>query len=131
MATDTKEKKYPISGNLAENEKFFIEHAGLNTTFDIGIRKLQILDFQVNMYFLNGLCDTKYITEILKKITSISDDEVDHIKFKEILENRIVNQSVSKVFKSNPEYYHWIMKSNFPIHTKKKFTEIKLKKINK
>jgi len=97
VATDTKETKYPISGNLAENEKFFIEHAGLNTTFDIGIRKLQILDFQVNMYFLNGLCDTKYITEILKKITSISDDEVDHIKFKEILENRIVNQSVSKV----------------------------------
>jgi len=30
------------------------------------------------------------------------------------------NQSVNKVFKSNPEYYHWIMKSNFPIDTKKK-----------
>ena len=41
------------------------------------------------------------------------------------------NQSVSKVFKSNPEYYHWIMKSNFPIDSKNKFTEIKLRDINK
>jgi DNA polymerase-3 subunit epsilon len=41
------------------------------------------------------------------------------------------NQSVSNIFKSNPEYYHWIMKSNFPIHTKNKFTEIKLRTINK
>ena len=41
------------------------------------------------------------------------------------------NQSVSKVFKTNPEYYHWIMKSNFPIDSKNKFTEIKLRDINK
>ena len=40
------------------------------------------------------------------------------------------NQLVSKVFKTNPEYYHWIMKSDFPQHTKKKFTEIKLRDIN-
>ena len=40
------------------------------------------------------------------------------------------NQSVKEVFKSNPEYYHWIMKSNFPLHTKKKFTEIKLRKVS-
>ena len=40
------------------------------------------------------------------------------------------NQLVSEVFKSNPEYYHWIIKSNFPEHTKKKFTEIKLRDIS-
>ncbi|TXC93348.1 spore germination protein [Metabacillus litoralis] len=93
----TTKNKYPISGNLAENEKFFKEHVGLNTSFDLGIRKLYIMDYQVNMYFLNGLCDTAYIVQILNKITAISDDEVDHVKFKEILENRIVNQSVEKI----------------------------------
>ena len=40
------------------------------------------------------------------------------------------NQVVIDIFKSNPEYYHWIMKSDFPQHTKKKFTEIKLRSIN-
>lgn len=97
MTTQTDEEKLPISGNLAENERFFKENVGLNTSFDLGIRKVYILDFQVNMYFLNGLCDTNYIVEILKKITSINDNEVDHSKFKEILENRIVNQSVQKI----------------------------------
>jgi stage V sporulation protein AF len=93
----TKTEKLPISGNLAENERYFKENVGLNTSFDLGIRKLYILDYQVNLYFLNGLCDTGYITQILKTVTSISDNEIDHIKFKEILENRIVNQSVQKI----------------------------------
>ena len=97
MTMQTDEEKLPISGNLAENERFFKDNVGLNTSFDLGVRKVYILDFQVNMYFLNGLCDTNYITEILKKITSINDNEVDHSKFKEILENRIVNQSVQKI----------------------------------
>lgn len=96
--TSVKEaKQYPITGNLAESEKFFTEHVGLNTSFDLGVRKLTILDFQVNMYYLNGLCDTNYITQILKNVSLINDSEVNHIKFKEILENRIVNQSVQKI----------------------------------
>ncbi|APH04541.1 spore germination protein [Bacillus weihaiensis] len=93
----TTDKTSQITGNLSEHEKYFTEHVGLNTSFDLGIRKLSILNYQVNMYFLNGLCDTNYITEILKKLTDISDNEVEHVKFKEILENRIVNQSVSKI----------------------------------
>ena len=97
MSTKTEAKQYPISGNLAENEKFFTEHVGLNTSFDLGVRKLSLLDFQVNLYYLNGLCDTNYITQILKNVTQINDHEVNHTKFKEILENRIVNQSVQKI----------------------------------
>ncbi|WP_078432729.1 spore germination protein [Metabacillus halosaccharovorans] len=97
MTSETEAKQYPITGNLAESEKFFTEHVGLNTSFDLGVRKLTILDFQVNIYYLNGLCDTNYITQILKNVSLINDSEVNHIKFKEILENRIVNQSVQKI----------------------------------
>ncbi|PMC39480.1 spore germination protein [Bacillus sp. UMB0899] len=97
MSTEKEAKQYPITGNLAESERFFTEHVGLNTSFDLGVRKLSLLDFQVNMYYLNGLCDTNYITQILKNVTLINDSEVNHIKFKEILENRIVNQSVQKI----------------------------------
>ena len=93
----TKTEKHPISRNLSENEKYFEEHVGLNTSFDLGIRKLFILNHHVNLYYLNGLCDTNYITQILKNVTSISDKEVDHNKFRDILENRIVNQSVDKI----------------------------------
>ena len=40
------------------------------------------------------------------------------------------NKSVNIIFKKNPEYYHWIIKSDFPLNTKEKFTEIKLKGIS-
>lgn len=36
-------------------------------------------------------------------------------------------QSVSQVFKSDPSYYDWMMKGDFPQYTKKIITEIKLR----
>jgi DNA polymerase-3 subunit epsilon len=38
---------------------------------------------------------------------------------------------VSQVFKDEPSYYDWIMKSEFPLSTKKVVTEIKLRGFNK
>ena len=40
------------------------------------------------------------------------------------------NQLVEDVFKENPQYYHWIINNDFPLHTKKKISEIKLRNIN-
>jgi DNA polymerase-3 subunit epsilon len=31
---------------------------------------------------------------------------------------------VAEVLKSEPQYYDWIMKGEFPLHTKQKLTEI-------
>jgi len=92
-----KDEKIPIYDKLSDNEKYFTERVGLNTSFDLGVRKLTILDIRVDLYYLNGLCDTSYITQILKNLTAINDNEVEQSKFKEILENRIVNQSVKPV----------------------------------
>jgi len=38
---------------------------------------------------------------------------------------------VVEVFKEDPGYYGWIMQGDFPLHTKKVFTNIKLKDFNK
>ncbi|KKI93095.1 stage V sporulation protein AF [Bacillus sp. SA1-12] len=94
----TKTDKRPISANLAENEHFFKSHVGLNTSFDLGIRKLTITDFRVNLYYVNGLCDTAYITQLLRQLLMIKDDEIEKLKFKEVLENQLVNQSVEKIY---------------------------------
>ena len=34
---------------------------------------------------------------------------------------------VEEVFKSDPSYYSWIMNGDFPLYTKKKITEIRLR----
>ena len=38
---------------------------------------------------------------------------------------------VAEVFKEDPGYYGWIMQGDFPLHTKKVFTNIKLRDFNK
>lgn len=40
------------------------------------------------------------------------------------------NQKVSEVFIKDPSYYDWIMKGDFALNTKKKITEIKLRRFN-
>ncbi|MEA3505057.1 MAG: exonuclease domain-containing protein [Bacteroidota bacterium] len=40
-------------------------------------------------------------------------------------------QKVSEVFKNTPGYYDWMMKTDFPLYTKKLLTEIKLRGFNK
>ncbi|GBU08310.1 DNA polymerase III subunit epsilon [Bacteroidales bacterium] len=40
-------------------------------------------------------------------------------------------QLVSEVLKKDPGYYGWIMQGNFPLHTKKMITSIKLRDFNK
>ncbi|MFC0271524.1 spore germination protein [Metabacillus herbersteinensis] len=92
----TKEKTL-ISPNPTQNENFFKNHVGLHKSFDLGVRKLFVLNQQVHMYFVNGLCDTQFITQILKQLTEINDREVEGLKLKEIVENRIVNQQVEKI----------------------------------
>lgn len=41
------------------------------------------------------------------------------------------NQEVAKIFEKEPQYYDWIMKSDFPLDTKRKITIIKLRSFEK
>ncbi|MGG3891826.1 spore germination protein [Metabacillus fastidiosus] len=96
MAESTKEKK-PIPSSLSEIEHYFKQNVGLNKSFDLGIRKFSVLDKKVNLYYVNGLCDTAYITEILEKLQEINDNVDENGNLEEVFENRIPNQSVAKV----------------------------------
>ncbi|MED4400784.1 spore germination protein [Metabacillus fastidiosus] len=96
MAESTKEKR-PIPSSLSEIEHYFQKNVGLNKSFDLGIRKFSVLDKKVNLYYVNGLCDTAYITEILEQLQEINDNVDENGNLEEVFENRIPNQSVAKV----------------------------------
>ena len=109
------------------------------------IATLEIIKNQIKKYENQEVIDNKgnilgtisqnvdSIGSIIKtNIVDISGRIIKNSENKEVFNfGKFKNQIVSEIFKSNPEYYHWIMKSNFPLHTKKKFTEIKLRDINK
>jgi DNA polymerase-3 subunit epsilon len=62
----------------------------------------------------------------------IGEDEVVDYARRFVLQNGIEvfnfgkhkGRPVSDVLKSEPQYYDWMMKGDFPLHTKKKLTEI-------
>lgn len=89
--------KTSISPHLPENESFFKKHIGLGESFDLGVRKFTIIGKQIHLYYVNGLCDSQYIIELLKQLTDINDSEQESFKIKEIIENRLIHQQVSTV----------------------------------
>ena len=102
-----------------------------------------------------AMADTKATYEVLKAQLEKYDDlenDVDylskfstHHKHADFLGRIILNkkdeevinfgkykgQTVESVFAKDPGYYGWIMNADFPLYTKKVFTEIKLRGFNK
>ena len=133
--------------NLSSAYKFYCNKNldNAHNSYADTIATLEVIKKQIEKYENQEVIDNKgnvlgTISQNLDSIGSIIKTDIVDISGRIIKnsENKEVfnfgkykNQIVSKIFKSNPEYYHWIMKSNFPLHTKKKFTEIKLRDINK
>ena len=73
------------------------ENAGLGKSFDLGVRKLRILRKDVHIYYVNGLCDSQIIIEIVEELVEINDHEKLSTNIGEYCENRLVHQSVSEI----------------------------------
>ncbi|MDQ0257711.1 stage V sporulation protein AF [Evansella vedderi] len=87
----------PISRNARENEKNFSERIGIGTSFDVGIRKLYILDREIQFYFVNGLCDIQYTIELLKELMFLDANERKKNDAREQIENRLTHVQVEHV----------------------------------
>lgn len=97
MSDNKQKNKKPIPESLEEIEKYMEERIGLGVSFDLGIRKLQILRKGVNLYYVNGLTDSLIIVELIEELVQINDNEKQTNKLFEIIENRLVHPSVEKI----------------------------------
>jgi DNA polymerase-3 subunit epsilon len=85
----------------------------------------EILEAQIEKYPHLG-------TSVDAIITSIGDDNIVDFARRMIMENGVEvfnfgkhkGRSVLEVLKAEPQYYDWMMKGDFPMHTKVKLTEI-------
>jgi stage V sporulation protein AF len=89
--------KLPIPKELSEVESYMKNRVGLGDSFDFGVRKLTILKKGVHFYYVNGLCDTQPIVQIVKELVGINNREKISLQLQSIVENRIVHQSVELV----------------------------------
>ncbi|MFJ7725490.1 spore germination protein [Neobacillus sp. NPDC097160] len=91
------EQKWPIPESVHEIENYMKQRVGLGVSFDFGVRKLKILKKDVHIYYVNGLCDTLYIIQLIEELVEINDHEKVSTDLFKIIDNRLVNQSVEQV----------------------------------
>ncbi|MBU9714769.1 spore germination protein [Evansella tamaricis] len=91
------DKNQVISKEIRENEKIISERIGIGKSFDVGVRKLYILDKEIQFYFVNGLCDIQYIIELLKELMYLDSNERKKLHIKDQIENHLTHVQVEKV----------------------------------
>lgn len=92
--TDNKKK---IPGDLTQVKKYMENRVGLGVSFDVGVREITLRDVLVQIYYVNGLCDTAYIIEILETLIGINEVEKTEQRdadMYDLVKNRLVQQSV-------------------------------------
>ncbi|MED4223695.1 spore germination protein [Neobacillus cucumis] len=91
------EQKWSIPQSVNEIENYMKQRVGLGISFDLGVRKLKVLKNDVHIYYCNGLCDTRFIIELIEELVELNDHEKHSADIYKLVYNRLVNQSVSPV----------------------------------
>ncbi|WP_206435568.1 spore germination protein [Siminovitchia acidinfaciens] len=97
MGNKSEKKFTEIPRDLYLLEQFFKDRVGLGTSFDLGQRKLVILKKEVQLYYVNGLCDTEFIIQLIKELVNLNERERPTKNIFEIVQNRLVHESVEIV----------------------------------
>ncbi|RSL32038.1 spore germination protein [Salibacterium salarium] len=99
--SETKNDKTYISKDVKVNEEIIKERVGIGVSFDTGVRTLNILGREIQIYYVNGLCDMVAITELLKELMKLDvrDRETPYVR--EAIENHLTHVQVE--YKDNIE----------------------------
>ena len=91
------ENKTKIPADLAKVKRYMENRVGLGVSFDLGVREITLRDVPIQIYYVNGLCDTAYIIEIMETLVAINEFEgIEHPNsdMYALVKNRLVQQSV-------------------------------------
>ena len=91
------EQKWPIPESVHETENYMKQRVGLGISFDLGVRKLNVLKTDVQIYFCNGLCDTRFVIELIEELVQLNDHEKHSTDIYKLIYNRLLNQSVQPI----------------------------------
>lgn len=96
MSQINEKKETPISRNITENEAALKKRLGFETSFDVGVRTLSILDKQIQIYFVTGLCDIEYIIELMRELMLLDarNRKTAPTKVREAIQNHLAHVQV-------------------------------------
>ncbi|HEY4552087.1 MAG TPA: spore germination protein [Bacillaceae bacterium] len=97
MKNNGKTDMKPIPAKTQDVEAYFKERVGLGKSFDIGQRKLTILQKDVHIYYVNGLADSMIILQIIKVLVGLNDKQKTGTNLFDLVKNRLIHESVQTV----------------------------------
>jgi len=86
-----------IPKNLNEVQRMLEPKLGMEKSFDVGFRELQIIDHQVQLYYVTGLLDSFLVVELITQLLLLNDSTYVGKDVFQLIHNRLVHQQVSVV----------------------------------
>ncbi|WP_139070016.1 spore germination protein [Bacillus sp. FJAT-27225] len=83
--------------SLNEIETYMKDNVGLGKSFDLGVRKLRVLRKDVHFYYVNGLCETTFIMEIMEELVESDTKGKLSSGIFPFIEQHLVHQTIEKV----------------------------------
>ncbi|WP_309087644.1 spore germination protein [Domibacillus sp.] len=78
-----------------EMDVYLEKEAGLGKSFDTGIRRLTVAGEPLHIYFVNGLCETRFIIEIMESLIALEKEEGKTTAA--LVKEHLVHQAVEEV----------------------------------
>ncbi|UOR13888.1 spore germination protein [Halobacillus amylolyticus] len=82
---------------LEQNRKLMNERMGVNTSFDVGFRSVTILEHEINLYYVTGLCDSALIAQLLRQLNELDDQKEGKDEASKYIHDELVHQQVDVV----------------------------------
>ncbi|WP_257347811.1 spore germination protein [Pseudalkalibacillus decolorationis] len=92
-----KVEKTPIDKKIAKNEAILKDRMGIGKSFDVGVRKLKIVNKEIQVYYCTGLCDSGFIIQLLRELMDMDYEYGSSNNAKEVIKNHLAHQQVSTV----------------------------------
>ncbi|MCM3760293.1 spore germination protein [Alkalihalobacillus oceani] len=96
MSQKFDKKETPISRDIKVNEEILKERLGFDKSFDVGVRKLPVLDKEIQIYFVTGLCDIEFIIEIMRELMLLDarGRKTPSVKVRQAIQNHLTHVQV-------------------------------------
>src|SRR5699024_7104364 len=85
-----------VSSQLRENDRYLEENLGINISYDIDFRELVIKDHTLHLYYLNGMCDSIIIQDIIIALLALNNQRLGRENITVVIENQLAHFQVEK-----------------------------------
>ncbi|WP_101844139.1 spore germination protein [Halobacillus sp. Marseille-P3879] len=88
------QKKTPIVMKIDQNRSIMYEKLGIGKSFDVGCRTMNILGHEVDLYYVNGLCESPVIVNLLRQLFQLNEGTRDDKSAFKHIYNDLAHQQV-------------------------------------